>query len=58
MKCDSNTWFEKEYDRCLEEIFEAYNNGVPTPEMLIKLKELKDHIDFYREADQILGEDD
>lgn len=58
MKRDSKTWFEEEYDRCLEEIYEAYNNGEPSPEMLIKLKELKDHIDFYREADRILREED
>lgn len=55
MKDANISWLDKEYSRCLEEIFEAYNHGEPSPELLERLKKVKEEIDFYKEVDHHLA---
>ena len=58
MKDPNISWLEKEYSCCLGEIFEAYNHGEPSLELLERLKKLKEEIDFYKEVDHLLGQHD
>lgn len=58
MKDANISWLDKEYRRCLEEIFEAYNHGEPSAELLERLKKVKEEVDFYKEVDHLLDQGD